>query len=266
MQPDLQAIAQKIREIARAEILPRFERVGYEFKGDGSVLTEADLAANQCITDYLQLTYPEIPLLSEEMAEAEQEKLLQESSVLWCLDPLDGTSNFASGIPLFATSLALFQEGQVVLAITYDPIRDELFTASRGQGAYLNGKPLHCHSVGFKLQHAVALVDFKRLPKLMQWVLLEHTPYGSQRNLGASTLEWVWMAANRGHVYLHGGMKLWDLAAGTLILAEAGGYSSGLDGEPVSLTKLANNPVVASPDQELFKQWLTFLQTYNDNV
>lgn len=264
MQPDLQAIAQKIREIARAEILPRFERVGYEFKEDGSVLTEADLAANQAITEYLQATYPSIPLLSEEMEPSQQEKLLQEASSFWCLDPLDGTSNFASGVPLFATSLALFENQQVMLAITYDPIRDELFTASRGQGAYLNGHQLRCHPINFKLQYAVALVDFKRLPKLMQWVLLEHTPYGSQRNLGASTLEWVWMAANRGHVYLHGGMKLWDLAAGTLILAEAGGYSSDLEGNPVSLTKLANNPVVASPDQELFKQWLTFLQTYND--
>ena len=266
MQPDLQAIAQKIREIARAEILSRFERVGYEFKDDGSVLTEADLAANQGITDYLQTHYPEIPLLSEEMDEAQQTKLLRESSVLWCLDPLDGTSNFASGIPLFATSLALFQAGQVVLAITYDPFRDELFTASRGHGAYLNGKPLRCRQTGFELKHAVALVDFKRLPKLMQWVLLEHTPYGSQRNLGASTLEWAWMAANRGHVYLHGGMKLWDLAAGSLILAEAGGYSSGLNGEPVSLVNLAHNSVVASPDHELFTQWLAFLQTYNDHV
>ena len=142
MQPDLQAIAQKIREIARAEILSRFERVGYEFKDDGSVLTEADLAANQAITDYLQAHYPEIPLLSEEMEEAEQQRLLNESSLLWCLDPLDGTSNFASGIPLFATSLALFQDGKVVLAITYDPVRDELFTASLGGGAYLNGKRL----------------------------------------------------------------------------------------------------------------------------
>lgn len=266
MQPDLQAIAQKIREIARAEILSRFERVGYEFKDDGSVLTEADLAANQSISDYLQSVYPEIPLLSEEMETAAQEKLLQEAAVFWCLDPLDGTSNFASGIPLFATSLALFKNGEVILGITYDPVRDELFTASRGEGAYLNGKPLRCRKVEFKLEHAVALVDFKRLPKLMQWVLLEHTPYGSQRNLGASTLEWVWIAANRGHVYLHGGMKLWDLAAGTLILAEAGGYSSGIDGEPVSLTKLANSSVVASPDQALFTKWLAFLQTYNDNV
>lgn len=265
MQPDLQAVAQKIREIARAEILSRFERVGYEFKDDGSVLTEADLAANQSITTYLQAHYPDIPLLSEEMDEAQQTRLLQTSPRLWCLDPLDGTSNFAAGIPLFATSLALFEEGQVVLAITYDPFRDELFTASRGHGAYLNAKPLHCRKTGFKLKHAVALVDFKRLPKLMQWVLLEHTPYGSQRNLGASTLEWAWMAANRGHVYLHGGMKLWDLAAGSLILAEAGGYSSGLNGEPVSLAKLANNSVVASPDYDLFTQWFAFLQTYNDH-
>ena len=264
MQLDLQVIAQKIREIVQIEILPRFERVGYEFKEDGSVLTEADLATNQAILDYLNANFPHIPVLSEEMETAQQLALLRDAPLFWCLDPLDGTSNFASGIPLFASSLALFKQGQVVMGITYDPIRDELFTAALGQGAYLNGKQLHCRPTGFKLEHSVAIVDFKRLPKGMQTALLEFMPYGSQRNVGASTLEWAWMAANRGHVYLHGGMKLWDLAAGSLILAEAGGYSSALDGQAVvQQGQLENCSVVASPDQALFTQWLGFLQAYN---
>ena len=85
-------------------------------------------------------------------------------------------------------------------------------------------------------------------------------PYGSQRNLGSCVLEWAWMAANRGHLYLHGGMKLWDLAAGTLILAEAGGYACTLQGEAVFKPALEPRSVVISPDRALFEAWLQYLQ------
>lgn len=262
MLPDLQALAQKIREIARAEILPRFERVGYELKSDGSILTEADLAANQRIHDYLQQAYPSIHFLSEEMEEATQEGLLRTADLLWCLDPLDGTSNFAAGVPLFATALALFQQGEVVLSLTYDPVRDEMFTAAKGQGAWLNGQRLHCHASGFALDKAVALVDFKRLPKALKQALLDEMPFGSQRNLGTCALEWAWMAANRGHVYVHGGMKLWDLAAGSLLLAEAGGHACTLEGEAVCRPALGLRSAVASPDKALFDAWYGFLHAY----
>lgn len=260
MLPDLQTLTQMIRDIAREEILPRFEHVGFAIKQDGSLLTEADLATNQRIATFLTQNWPEIAFLSEEMDREEQERLLREADALWCLDPLDGTSNFAAGIPLFAVSLALFQRGQVVLALTYDPVRDEMFTAQCGQGAWLNGKPLRCHSSEFQLRNAVAIVDFKRLSPALKQALMTSPPYGSQRNLGSCVLEWAWMAANRGNLYLHGGMKLWDLAAGSLILAEAGGYASTLQGEPVFVAALAPRSVVISPDPVLFAAWLGYLQ------
>jgi len=259
MLPKLQTLEDIIRQVAKEEILPRFNRVSYEVKDDGSLLTEADLSADKRICDALADLYPQIAFLSEEMEVFEQEELLNTAENLWCLDPLDGTSNFAAGIPLFATSLALFVKGEVQIGITYDPIRDEMFSAIKGQGAWLNGEPLVCHASGFAMNKTIAIVDFKRLkPKLVQR-LLNHAPYKSQRNLGSCVLEWAWMAANRGHLYLHGGMKLWDLAAGTLILEEAGGHACTLDGENVFRPAMNPRSVLISPDKKLFDAWKSFL-------
>jgi len=246
--PERSTVEDIIRLVAREEILPRFNRVGYEVKDDGSLLTEADLSADRRISRILADLYPDIAFLSEEMTLADQESLLQDSEKLWCLDPLDGTSNFAAGIPLFATSLALFIKGEVFMGFSYDPLRDEMFSAVKGQGAWLNNEPLRCKPSGFALNKSIAIVDLKRLkPNLLQR-LLHDAPYKSQRNLGSCVLEWAWMAANRGHLYLHGGMKLWDLAAGSLILDEAGGYSCTLEGETVFRPQMTPRSVLISPD------------------
>jgi myo-inositol-1(or 4)-monophosphatase len=259
MHPDLKILEKLIRQVAREEILPRFNQVGYEVKDDGSLLTEADLSADKHISQTLAELYPEIAFLSEEMSLEKQESLLKKSDKLWCLDPLDGTSNFAAGIPLFATSLALFVNGKVQLGITYDPVRDEMFSAVKGQGAWLNAEPLKCKPSGFALNKTIAFVDFKRLkPELLQR-LLHDAPYKSQRNLGSCVLEWAWMAANRGHLYLHGGMKLWDLAAGTLILQEAGGHACTLEGEDVFRPAMEPRSVLISPDENLYVAWKEFL-------
>ena len=259
MLPDLSKLEDLIRQVAKEEILPRFNRVGYEVKDDGSLLTEADLSADKRISTALAEWYPDIAFLSEEMTESEQEKLVSTADQLWCLDPLDGTSNFAAGIPLFATSLALFVNGDVHIGITYDPVRDEMFSAVKGLGAWLNGEPLNCVLSGFDLDKTIAIVDFKRLKSDLVQRLLNNPPYKSQRNLGTCVLEWAWMAANRGHLYLHGGMKLWDLAAGTLILEEAGGYACTLEGESVFRAAMKPRSVIISPDEKLFESWKEYL-------
>lgn len=259
MLPKLRELEDIIREVANEEILPRFNKVDYVIKGDGSLLTEADLSADKRIRQALAERYPDIDFLSEEMEPEQQENLIRNSDRLWCLDPLDGTSNFAAGIPLFATSLALFVNGEVQIGITYDPLRDEMFSAVKGQGATLNNEPLKCGDSGFALNKSIAIVDFKRLkPELVQR-LISHAPYKSQRNLGSCVLEWAWMAASRGHLYLHGGMKLWDLAAGTLILSEAGGYACTLEAEDVFRPSMEPRSVLISPDRKLFEQWKAFL-------
>jgi len=259
MLPDIDILSALVRQVAQQEIMPRFAHTGFEFKQDGSPVTEADLAANQRLCDELQQRWPHIDFLSEEMAVQEQEALLQSSEWLWCLDPLDGTSNFAAGVPLFATSLALLHQGEVVLGVTYDPVRDELFSARKGHGAFLNGKNLQGHANGFSLDQCVALADFKRLDPALSLALVADPPYGSQRNLGTCALEWAWMAASRGQVYLHGSMKIWDLAVGSLLLAEAGGQSCTIEGEAVFRHTMQMRSVVASPDKALFEQWYAYI-------
>jgi len=259
MLPDLEILKKIIRDTAQEEILPRFNSISYKIKDDGSLVTEADLAADKRIREALAQAYPAIAFLSEEMELEEQHVLLTTSPQLWCLDPLDGTSNFAAGFPLFATSLALIIDGEVQIGISYDAVRDEMFSAVKGLGAWLNNEPLKCKASSFSLNNSVAVIDFKRLKPELVMRLINDTPYRSQRNIGASVLEWAWMAASRGQIYLHGGMKLWDLAAGSLILTEAGGYSCTLEGEAVFKASMTPRSVLISPDKELFEQWKAYL-------
>jgi myo-inositol-1(or 4)-monophosphatase len=115
------------------------------------------------------------------MTADEQSTLLTNSDSLWCLDPLDGTSNFAVGTPYYAISLALIERGVPTLGIVYDPNRDECFVAMRGQGAFLNDAPLKVRPVELPLSKCTALIDFKRLPKQlsMNLVSLQHAGRGS---------------------------------------------------------------------------------------
>ena len=135
-------VGQLLKDVAREELLPSFTRVERLQKADGSILTEADLAVQKCIAQSLLATYPDTVVLGEEMSEYEQLQCLESGKAIWCLDPIDGTNNFSVGIPYFSISLALIQQGEVELALVYDPMRDELFTTQRGQGASLNGQPL----------------------------------------------------------------------------------------------------------------------------
>lgn len=245
-----------ITRAAREELLPRFNQVSRRFKGDGSIVTAADLAIQQHIQQALQQHWPEIALLGEEMAPEQQRALLAHNEAgLWILDPLDGTSNFAAGIPYFAVSLALYQHGAIQLGLVYDPVRDECFSAQRGAGARLNGEPLRSRQEVLPLKQGIGLIDFKRLPARLAQTLAATPPYSSQRSFGSGALDWCWLAAGRVQVYLHGAQKLWDFAAGSLILAEAGGRSTTLQGEAVFHASLAPRSVVAAQQQALFEAW-----------
>lgn len=244
---------------AQEELLPRFARVERQHKRDGSVLTEADLAVQSRIARQLLHQWPDTVFLGEEMTAAEQAQLLASGQPVWCLDPLDGTSNFAAGIPYFCVSLALLQQGEVLLGIVYDPVRDECFTASGGQDARLNGEPLRVEQTGLELGQTTALIDFKRLEKDLATRLVTQIPYASQRSFGSVALDWCWLAAGRCHIYLHGRSNIWDYAAGNTIFHAAGGYSSTLDGEAIFTHALTPRSSVAAVDQALFTAWTEWL-------
>lgn len=261
----LDALIRIVKKAAREELLPRFQATERHFKKDGSIVTEADIAMQQRLASELQGLAPEYRLLGEEMSEEEQGELITLGDEgLWCLDPLDGTSNFAAGIPFFGVSLALLLQRQSVLGLIYDPVRDECFTALRHEGAWLNGDPLRCRSACLPLRKALAVVDFKRLGP-MSAVLASRPPYSSQRNFGSVALEWCWLAASRYHVYLHGRQKLWDYAAGALILSEAGGQAETLGGEPLFDRGLQPRSAMAASDPVLFAEWKAWLVSNTKN-
>lgn len=259
--PTLQAVQDVLVSIAREELLPRFEAgAGRRFKADGSLVTEADHALQRRLAEALQERWPGYAVLGEEMSPDEQkEALTHAGTALWCLDPLDGTSNFASGLPFFSVSLALIANEQTLLGWVYDPVRDECFTAETGKGAWLNGLPL-TPQPRTTLAECLAVVDFKRLAAAMARRLAECPPYRSQRSFGSVALDWAWLAAGRYQIYLHGRQSPWDYAAGALILSEAGGCSKTLAGKPVKPCRLEPCSVVAASDAELNEQWMSWLK------
>ena len=259
MHYDLENLKNIIISTARGELLPCFSKVERLHKVDGSILTEADLASQRSIASQLQHFWPETVFLGEEMTEKEQSELLKSEQPIWCLDPIDGTSNFAAGIPYFCVSLALIQNGQVILGIVYDPMRDECFAANHEQGATLNGQSFVHAETGLSLKQATAIVDFKRLAPELSNRIVSEMPYASQRSFGSVALDWCWLAMGRGHVYLHGRSNIWDYAAGNFIFSKAGGHSCTLDGETIFINELTPRSSVAAADKGLFKEWRNWI-------
>lgn len=256
MYPPLDQLKDLLKKTAAEELLPRFATSEQTVKADGSIVTAADLAMQERLTFCLRELWPDYGLLGEEMSAQQQAKAVaREERGLWCLDPLDGTSNFAAGIPFFAVSLALLVDKRPVLGIVYDPVRDECFTAESGQGAWLNGEKLTAPATEFPLKRCIGVIDFKRLKYDLANKLVRSPPYRSQRNFGAVALEWCWLAAGRFHLYLHGKQKVWDYAAGALILAEAGGCAATLAGGAVLDGSLKSHSVLAAMNPYLFEKW-----------
>ncbi len=256
----LEALTDAVRRVAVREIMPRYLKVARQHKDDGSFCTEADIAAQAALVADLARIAP-CPVLGEEMTEAEQHaQWAAGKDGLWCLDPIDGTSNFVNGLPYFAVSVALLKDGQPVLGAVYDPVADEMFCAEKGKGAWLNGEPLPIKAFcPAGLSSAIAGVDFKRLsPRLRERLAVDH-PYRSQRNFGASALDWCYVAAGRFDVYVHGGQKLWDYAAGALVLAEAGGSVCLKEGGDFWQADPWQRSAIAALRPALFTAWRDWL-------
>ncbi len=259
--PDLQ-ILEEILIGAANNILPGIgsgEAQQVSSKLDGSLVTEIDTALQQHIQARLQHYWPHIPMLGEEMTHQLQADMISHADEgLWVLDPLDGTTNFTRGFPVFGLSLAYVKDGQTIQAVIYDSNRQECFSATTGQGAYLNGQRLHAGKYT-ELSDCVANVDYKRLTSDLAARLVSCPPYRSQRNIGSCVLEWCWLAADRIQLYLHGGQHLWDHAAGRLILTEAGGVASRLDGKQMSSNKLVKQSAIAAANPLLYQLWFDWV-------
>ena len=256
----LKATIAAVKLVAAEEIMPRYMKVAHQHKSDGSLCTDADIATQTILSRKLQAIC-NVPVLGEEMPEEDQRAIWQSSHEgLWCVDPIDGTSNFVHGLPYFAVSVALLREGKPVLGVVYEPVSDEMFSAESGRGAYLNGEKLLGHTIALTMDQALANVDLKRLNPGLASMLATHPPCASQRNFGASALEWCYTAAGRYDLYLHGGQKLWDYSAGALILSEAGGYAACIECDDFSAGDIWQRSVIAARSETLFAEWKSWIR------
>lgn len=264
-QPDLSAVVELVITTSRQIITQDRLSLDTSLKGDGSLVTEVDQGMQSRLKEQLISRWPQFGFIGEEMSYEDQVRVCESDlEGYWVLDPLDGTTNFISGFLFFGVSLALVIKGEPTLAVVYDPVRDECFSAEKGKGAYLNKQKMETPNTK-ALGDCVANVDYKRLVGDLSSQLVRCPPYRSQRNLGSSVLEWCWLAAGRIQLYLHGGQKLWDFAAGYLILLEAGGAATSLSGKPLDCGKLRKRSVVAAVNNGLLTQWETWIEDNSES-
>lgn len=209
--------------------LNRLESIKVETKGRNDFVSEADHAAERAVIDTIRKHYPEHAILAEESGAD------GESDHLWVIDPLDGTTNFLHRFPVFCVSVALLQKGKLAHGVVYDPLRQELFTASHGQGAQLDGRKIRV-SGQTSLERALLGTGFPfrdsnmALPPYMQMLEAAILNTAGVRRAGAAALDLCYVAAGRLDAFWETGLHKWDMAAGALIIREAGGIISGLDG------------------------------------
>jgi myo-inositol-1(or 4)-monophosphatase len=217
--------------------LGEVENLQVSLKGPRNFVTAADRRAEEIVRQELAKARPDYGFLGEEGgARAGADK-----SHRWIVDPLDGTTNFLHGIPHFAVSIALERSGAIVAALTYNPANDELFVAERGKGAFLNDRRIRV-AARQRLAEAVVACGLPHYGRgdlvLGRYeIAAAQQHYAGLRRFGAATLDLAWVAAGRFDAFWERDLSPWDLAAGMLLVREAGGFISDLDGGDAVLTK-----------------------------
>ncbi|QIE57809.1 inositol monophosphatase [Pikeienuella piscinae] len=212
------------------------ENLQVSMKGAGDFVSRADIKAEQVIRDVLMEARPAYGWLGEESAAAEAEDGMHR----WLVDPLDGTTNFLHGLPHWAVSIALERKGEIISAVVFDPVKDEMFTAEKGQGAWMNDRRLRVSGrrdmIEMIFGTGVPFADSKHLPKSLREFSLLLPRCAGVRRWGAASLDLAYVAAGRLDGFWERGIQPWDVAAGSLLVREAGGLIGALDGpgDPVN--------------------------------
>jgi len=231
---DYLQVGQEAARIAGGILQSWAERFTVSEKGPSDLVTEADVAAQQAIYETIHLRFPEHGFLGEENLF----KHPGTSGFRWIIDPLDGTTNYVHSFPYYAVSIGLEQNGELLVGVIFDPTRDEMFTAIRGQGAQLNGKPLHVSKCP-QLSRALVIASFPPGVKVDSQPIrrfFKVLPFAqSIHRSGSSALNLAYVAAGRLDGYWSTSLKPWDMAAGALIVVEAGGRVTRLDGQPLNI-------------------------------
>lgn len=213
-----------------------FGRVEATKKGPADLVTPADFASQEAVRRVVLGAFPDHALLGEE--EIPGEPVSVDAEYRWIVDPLDGTTNYAHGVPHYAVSLALAHRGEAIVGAVYDPVRDECFTAAAGGGAHLNGRSIRTSGVT-EMSEALGAVGFPPAVQADSPDLRMFTEAvvrcQSIRRTGSAALNLCYVAAGRFDLYWSFSTKVWDVAAGTLLVREAGGALTAPDGSPFQL-------------------------------
>ena len=259
----VEAVIELVREVSARELMPRFRHVAAEKKHDGSIVTEADRAVEAALAAALPKLF-DCPVLGEEMPELEQRRIWREAEWCWCVDPLDGTANFANGKRYFGISVALMHHRMSVFGVVLDPNSGEVFHALRDAGAYLDGKRLKPGLTKHLAEASIEVGRFKRLGRLGS-ALFENRPFKKVAMSGASVLQWCHMACGRVDAFVHAGEQPWDYAAGALILEEAGGRIATLHHDDYwrsDGTGDWSKSVIAARHPALFDEWKRWVRNH----
>jgi myo-inositol-1(or 4)-monophosphatase len=220
-------------------------------------VTQADLEAEEIIVHQIRNAFPEDQFLGEEAHAAPTD-----ASRVWVIDPVDGTRNYAVGIPFFCTAIALSIQGKVVLGVIHDPVHGETFSALAGQGACLNGKRVHL-TPKTDLQEAILYVGFlpagnPKNPGLALPMFNHLRPrILAMRNMGSAALSLAYLACGRLDIAYHDYLSAWDVLAGALLIEEAGGIATDFAGEPISIS---SHSIIAASSRSLHAPALRIAQ------
>jgi myo-inositol-1(or 4)-monophosphatase len=221
------------------------DRIQAREKAPRDLVTEADLESQRVIRDIALGAFPDHTLIGEEDVPAPRGagkggRPAEGPQYCWIVDPLDGTTNYVHGLQPFAVSVALAKGAEIVVGVVFDPVKDECYSACVGQGASLNGARLQTSGCS-RLEDALVAASFSaRVPRgsveVARFVEVLHA-CRAVRRLGSAALNLCYVAAGRLDAYFASSVKMWDVAAGTLILREAGGVVTGMDAKPLDLER-----------------------------
>jgi myo-inositol-1(or 4)-monophosphatase len=236
------------------------DRIKVTEKQQNDFVTEVDQAAEQAIIEVLLKAYPGHAILAEESGASAN--LHDENENVWIIDPLDGTTNFIHGFPQYCVSIALQQRGVITQAVVYDPCRNDLFTATKGSGAFLNEKRLrvtkHDKIADTLIGTGFAGRDMKKLDEYLKMFRVMTEKCQGLRRPGAAALDLAYVAAGYLDGFFEKGLQPWDIAAGSLLITEAGGIVGTFAGESDYLYK--GDVIAASP--KIFAQMVSTLAPF----
>ena len=233
------------------------ENLQVSLKGPGNFVTASDLKVEKILVEELQKARPTYSILSEEVGQINNDE-----SFKWIIDPIDGTSNFLHGIPHFAISIGLEHDKEIICGIIYDPIKDEIFTAEKGNGAYLNNKRMRVSSRSKLKDCIICTGGHKRDSKDRELALEEYKKFSSKifipiRKFGSASLDMAYVAAGRCDGYWQRDLSYWDIAAGIILVKESGGFVTDFNGE----NRYIQNKTILVTNSKINKEMIEVLSS-----